>query len=103
MGEARGTITQEELEKYGRANIILMNTGDALVSGGTTGGAGIWRWSLTWNNEGFIGQGWVFDQVDHEQSIIDGTFNKDLFGPSLASYGLLISMGCSTFSIISQE
>ena len=55
MGEARGTITQEELEKYGRANIILMNTGDALVSGGTTGGAGIWRWCLTWNNEGFIG------------------------------------------------
>lgn len=61
MGQARGTITQEELEKYGGANIMLMNTGDGMQSsaGGVAGGEV--TWGIRWNNEGITGAGWYID------------------------------------------
>lgn len=57
MGQARGTITQEELEKYGGAGIMLMNAGDGLESGQLQASGDV-NWTLYWNGTGISGIAW---------------------------------------------
>ena len=66
MGQARGTITQEELEKYGGANIMLMNGGSELNSGSASGSISI-NFNLYWTDYGFtadmVGAGLAFGDL----------------------------------------
>ena len=59
MGEARGTITQEELEKYGEANIMLLSNTRDLSSGGIVSGSGTYSWTFRWTSVGFTGVEWT--------------------------------------------
>lgn len=59
MGQARGTISKEDLEKYGGANVILLDgTNDVFSSSGSAGG--VLNWGVNWDSGGFSGSGWNF-------------------------------------------
>lgn len=62
MGQARGTITQEELEKYSGVSIMLMNdtSADGIQSGGTASGSAstTYTYTISWDDNGLIGNGW---------------------------------------------
>lgn len=107
MGQARGTITQEELEKYGGANIMLMNTGDEVgSSGGSTVGTGEYEWVLRWTDEGFSGIGWNpagYDEVyqleeAYHAGNLESVLHSNNVGANLANalsgFPLYVQNGC---------
>lgn len=115
MGYASGTITQEELERYGGANIMLMNTRENIGSGEyNTGGSGEYRWSLTWTDDGFTTTnswgGVVWDNSDilkDYSMLLPSMSNRDSYinenGPSIAQLlnGYVIrAEGCYTWEFI---
>lgn len=83
MKELRGVITKEELEAYGRANAVLLEAGNDSTSSDTTlEGGGVYSWSLTYNDSGFTGRGWVVTQwedltnmseAEREEYILENT------------------------------
>lgn len=50
MGYASGVYTGAE--------IMMLDTANGIQSGGSAGDSETSHWSLSWNTEGFIGQGW---------------------------------------------
>ena len=99
MGYAGGTISQEELEKYSGAGIMLMNTRDGLQSG-SAGDSGYYQWSLNWNTDGFTGVTW---EVGGDLGVIDYSnatreeiqANGYAIANNLSNRG--ISSSCATF------
>ena len=61
MGQASGIISQEELEKYGGANIMLMNARDGMQSGTSGIVQSGTEWTITWTDDGYSGLGWEVD------------------------------------------
>ena len=69
MGEARGTITQEELEKYGEANIMLLSNTRDLSSGGIVSGSGTYSWTFRWTS---VGAEWASESEETLRSHLSG-------------------------------
>lgn len=101
-GTVKGRISNKEFEAYGGTEISMMNLGNNTISSGTMGGEGYWEWTLSWNADGFIGQGWTSDGINFYNDIMNGTFDKDKYGPSIAGKTNLIYYGCSTYELSSQ-
>ena len=64
MGQVSGSISKSELEKYGGANIMLLDgTNDITHSGGVVAGSGNYTWTLRWDDAGFTGKGWNWNDT----------------------------------------
>lgn len=82
MGEVNGIVTEEELQAYGNANIMLLDGASESVGSGTgeVSGSGMYSWTLRWNEDGFMGIAWNVADYDtaygfssaYEQSGDDG-------------------------------
>ena len=66
MPETRGFITEEDLQMYGGANIMLLDNISNQTSSGsqTASGSGNYNWSITWNDTGFTGENWYVPTWD---------------------------------------
>ncbi len=81
-------------ESYSGASIMLMSNSNNDVQTGQTGGTQTISWTLSWNNSGFIGQGWIVDGIDMQPYVINGSINQ--YGFSVAQDLKLQTNGCSS-------
>ena len=87
MKEVRGTISKEELEAFGGVEIALLDAGnDSTGSSTVIEGSMDFRYTFTYNDDGFQGLGWRITQwvdytnvpeEDRDQQILA---NKDTIG-----------------------
>lgn len=83
MGQARGTVTQEELEKYGGANIMLMNTSG--VQSGVAGGD--ITWGIYWTSNGITNSGtWCIDILRYYGANIPETDDENAIATAAATF-----------------
>ena len=88
MKTISGTITKEELEKYGGANIMLMNVGEEVSSGPISiGGSVEITYSLAWtdygfttDNEGNGGVNWeLLDRFSFWRTFFNGMSQSEIY------------------------
>ena len=61
MEELHGVISEDELMQYDGAALILLNSRNDDTGSGFSGsleGTGAYRWSISWDQNGFTSQNW---------------------------------------------
>ena len=114
MPQARGFVTEDELQIYGGANVMLLDDVNGQTTSGTqtASGGGNYEWSISWDSRGFTGRNWqVFswDQYwdDFEREYNNGTLEQWLESEEHLNVAIGVSSiigmfgtyeGCATYS-----
>lgn len=97
MPEARGTVTEEELQMYSRANIMLLDNSNGTTGSGGSGsvsGSGSYDWELIWDSDGFQSYSWEVDTWENwTQRFMDeyanGTLEEFLESDLTLAFGIM--------------
>ena len=92
MPQKSGIVSEQELEAYGSANIMLLDgSNDTTSSGsGLASGTISLRWTLRWDAIGFTGigwnQAWGNDRNQYESAYQNGTLDEviEVYGYRIA-------------------
>lgn len=102
MGQASGIITKDDLQKYGGANIMLLDGTNEVTdsSGSASGSIG---WALRWDSQGFTGSGhWDFlSGYDFEQMYQNGTLESFLNDSDNTMIGFYTAINVGTRGYVS--
>lgn len=83
---------------YTGADIMMLDGGsNGIQSGGQVGGSGSWTWTLSWNENGFIGIGWVVNGEDYNPEWGYTEADYEQYGMGIASNLRIQKAGCSTW------
>ena len=77
MGEARGTVSTQQLQNYAGADIMLMDDNNESVVSGSVA-SGTFEWTVRWDSAGFTGTEWsTFGVPGYSGSYFENLYQTD--------------------------